>query len=177
MKKQRKIKTEVYINASKEQVWEILFTRFGETHLYNPNLESSHFVSSNKGEVGCERQCDFDPKTRVVERITKSVELKSFSIDIVGGNMPFMETGLVEVELKSINSNQTKVNFTMNFVSKPAFMGLMMKGMMKKKLTDVLIGLKYYLETGNTVSKKTYGPVYKAYKQLGEQQPFSYAVN
>lgn len=177
MKKQRKIKTEIFINTSKERVWEILFTRFGETHIYNPNLEGSHFVSSSKGEVGCERQCDFDAKTKVIERIVKSEELKSFSIDIVGGNMPFMDKGLVDVELLETNPNQTKVVFTMNFVSKPAFMGLMMKGMMKKKLTDVLIGLKYYLETGNTVSKRTYKPVYNAYKQLREQQSFSYAVN
>ncbi|MBI3125116.1 MAG: SRPBCC family protein [Ignavibacteriales bacterium] len=177
MKKYRRIQTEIIINTSREKVWEVLYTRFGETYLYNPNLEGSHFVSGTKGEVGCERQCNFDAKTKVVEKIVNAKELKSFSIDIVGGNMPFVDKGLVDVELFNVGVNQTKILFTMNFNTKPAFMGLMMKSMMRAKLADVLIGLKYYLETGKAVSKNTYKPIYRAYKLLGAKQSFSHVIN
>jgi len=43
----KKITTEtVLINASRQEVWKLLFHRFGETYLYNPNLESSHTTIS-----------------------------------------------------------------------------------------------------------------------------------
>ena len=109
MKKYRRIQTEIIINTSRERVWEVLYTRFGETYLYNPNLEGSHFVSGTKGEVGCERQCNFDAKTKIVEKIVNAKELTSFSIDIVGGNMPFVDKGLVDVELFNVGVNQTKI--------------------------------------------------------------------
>jgi len=36
----------------------------------------------------------------------------------------------------------------------------------------MLIGLKYYLETGNQVSKKTYKPIFKSYQKLELAQSF-----
>jgi len=173
MKKPKSFQTEIIINASREKVWDALYTRFGETYLYNPNLDGSHFVTGSKGEVGCVRQCDMNAKTKIVEKIVNAKELKSFSIDIVGGNMPFVEQGRINIELTTIGTNQTKVIFEMHYTSKPAFMAAMMKGMMRTKLTDVLIGLKYYLETGNAVSKKSYKPVYKKFRLLGAQQSFT----
>ena len=48
----------------------------------------------------------------------------------------------------------------------------LMKSPFKKKLTDMLIGLKYYLETGKQVSKKTYKPIFKTYQKLELSQSF-----
>ena len=173
MKKLRTLYTDVTINVSKEKVWDALFTRFGEVHLYNPSLDSSHFIKGGKGEVGCERQCDLDSKTRIVERIVKADELKKFTIDIYDGNMPMLETMIVDIELVELASKKISVQLTANFNTKPAFMGVMMKGMMKAKLTDMLIGLKYYLETGKTVSKQTYKPIKKVFKLLRPSQSFA----
>ncbi len=177
MKKLRTLYTDVTINASKENVWDALFVRFGEVHLYNPSLDSSHFIKGGKGAVGCERQCDLDSKTRIVERIVKAEELKKFTIDIYDGNMPMLETMIVDVELIELASKRISVQLTANFNTKPSFMGVMMKGMMRAKLTDMLIGLKYYLETGTAVSKKTYKPISKMYQRLQANQSFQSATN
>ncbi len=171
------IQTEVTINTLKERVWEVLFTRFGEAYLYNPSLIGSHFVTGGKGEVGCERQCSLDDKTKVVERITSAVDQKKFTVNIIGGNMPMNDEMIVELELIEITSSRTKVLLTARYNSKPAFMAPIMKGMMKSKFDDMLIGLKYYLETGKTVSKKSYKPVLKIYKQLAANQSFRYTTN
>ncbi|MBI3587464.1 MAG: SRPBCC family protein [Ignavibacteriales bacterium] len=172
MENAKKIATDVVINASKERVWEALFTRFGEASIYNPNLEGSHFTKGSIGEVGCERQCSLDSKMFVKERIVKADPLKKFTVDIFGGNMPMVKKMMVDLEINPIGNSQTRVILSADFNAKPAFMGSLMKGSMKKKFTDMLIGLKYHLETGNRVSKKTYKPIYKQYQQLQLNQSF-----
>ena len=118
----KKINSEIQINASKEKVWDALFTRFGETYLFNPNLEGSHQSSGNAGEVGCERVCQFDSRTSIKEKIVEADNLNSFKIEIVGGNMPFVNKMIAGFELESINPKKTKVKLNAGFNTKPAFM-------------------------------------------------------
>ncbi len=177
MKKLRTLHTDVTITTSKEKAWDALFTRFGEVHLYNPSLDSSHFIKGGKGEVGCERQCDLDAKTRIVERIVSAEELKKFTIDIYDGNMPMLDTMIVDIELVELSTAYISVRLTAQFSTTPAFMGAVMRGMLKSKLTDLLIGLKYYLETGKTVSKQTYKPIFKVYQQLLHHESFASTAN
>ncbi|MDP1676194.1 MAG: SRPBCC family protein [Bacteroidota bacterium] len=176
MKKLRTLQTDVTINASKEKIWDALFIRFGDVHLFHPGLDGSHFIKGGRGEVGCERQCDLNSSTKVVERITQAQELETFTVEIVGGNMPMIKTFIVDLELREINSKKTTLVAVAHFNTSPAFMGIMVKGMMKAKLTDMLIGLKYHLETGKTVSKQTYKPVSKMYQRLQPGQSFQIAT-
>lgn len=173
MSTQRSFQTEVTINASREKVWDALFTKFGEVHLYNPNIDGSHYIKGEGGSVGCERQCNLDSKTKILERITSAETNKRMSVDIYDGNMPMLDRMLVDFELRELLPNRTVIVFTARFTTKPSFMGVMMKPVMKSKLTDVLIGLKYFLETGKPVSKNTYKPIKKSYKQLAPSQSFA----
>ena len=168
----KKINSEIQINVSKEKVWDAVFTRFGETYLYNPNLIGSHHSSGNVGEVGCERVCDLDSRTTIKEKIVSADELNSFRIEVTGGNMPFVKELIADIKLETIDANNTRVILEAAFNTKPGFMAIMMKSPFKKKLTDMLIGLKYYLETGNQVSKKTYKPIFKSYQKLELAQSF-----
>ncbi|MFA6469581.1 MAG: SRPBCC family protein [Bacteroidota bacterium] len=173
MKSLRTIQTEITIHATKKLVWDSLFTRFGDVHLYNPSLDGSHFIKGGAGSVGCERQCDLDHKTKLIERITRAEELNSFTVEIIGGNMPMVKTMIIDIELRELSSSLTSVNITGRYNTSPEFMGSFVKGMMRAKLSDMLIGLKYYLETGKTVSKQTYKPIARKYKQLTANQAFS----
>lgn len=172
MEKTKSIKAEIIINSSKESVWETLFTRFGETFVFNPNLESSHFTNGSPGEIGCERQCNLNTKIFVREKIVKAEPANKFTVDVIGGNMPMVDKMRVEFELIQIGNNRTRVSLQADISTKPSFMSLLTKGPFKKKLTDMLIGLKYYLETGKRVSKKIYKPIYKQYQQLQLNQSF-----
>lgn len=172
MENKKKIFGDVVINSPKERVWDMIFTRFGETSLYNPNLEGSHFIKGSAGELGCERQCNMDSKMYVKERISRVDPLKKFTIDIVGGNMPMVNKMQVDLEVTAIGNNQTRVSFYADISTKPAFIAGLMRGVLKKKLVDMLIGLKYHLETGKRVSKKAYKPIYKQYQQLQLNQSF-----
>jgi len=169
----RTLHTEITINASKETVWDTLFNRFGDVHLYNPSLDGSHYIKGGTGSVGCERQCDLDAKTKLIERISSAEELKRFTVEIIGGNMPMVKTMIIEIELLERSSNRTTVSIIGRYNTSPGFMGGLVKGMMRGKLTDMLIGLKYYLETGTPVTKQSYKPIAKTYRRLAPQQAFS----
>ena len=165
--------TGIHILTNVEKVWDVLFVRFGETALYNPNLEGSHFTTGHPGEVGCSRHCSLGGNTFLEEEITEARPMKGFTFKITRGNMPMVKEMEVEVMLEPIQRNQTKVSLMGRFTTSPALMAALVRPMMKKKLTDMLIGLKYFLETGHTVSKKTYKPVYKKFKQLPSNGSFA----
>lgn len=169
----RKIATEaVLINASKQEVWNLLFHRFGETHLFNPNVEGSHGTNGKDGQVGCERQCSINQKTNVKERIVKAEEFQSITVDIIGGNMPMVNEMQVIMLIEPVSLTQTKVLINATYTTKPSFMAGIVKGMFRKMLFGVLVGLKYYLETGNAVSKKSFKSISGKYRSLQGSQAF-----
>ena len=169
----KKIATEaVLINASKQEVWNLLFHRFGETHLYNPNIEGSHDTNGKNGEIGCERQCSIDRKTNIKERIVQAEEFKSITVDVIGGNMPMVKEMQVVMLIDPVSPTQTKVRINATYTTKPSFMAGFVKGLFRKMLFGVLIGLKYYLETGHAVSKKSFKSISGKYRDLHGSQAF-----
>jgi ribosome-associated toxin RatA of RatAB toxin-antitoxin module len=173
MEKLREFQVEVDVNASKEQVWDLLFNRFGEVNIFNPVIEGSHHASGSKGEVGCERICDIDSKTSVKERITAASGNDSFDIEIIESTMPMMNKMFATWGVKDIGFGMTRAQITIRFNTKPAFMGAIMKGMMKGMIKKMVIGLKYHMETGDVVTKDKIKGIAKDYKQLKGNEAFS----
>lgn len=172
MTKFRKVTIDIDVNASKEQVWDLLFNRFGEVNNFNPLIEGSQHSQGAKGEVGCERVCDLDAKNSIHEKIVAARGNESFDIDIIKGGLPMMDEAKATIDLKAISGSQTNVTFTMNFTSKPAFMAPLMKGMMAKMLKKMLVGLKYHLETDKLVTKSNINGIMKGYRKLQDNQSF-----
>jgi len=170
MTKFRKVTIDVDINASKDEVWDVLFNRFGEVNKFNPLIEGSRPTNDVSGEVGAERICDLDSKNSIHEKITGARGHESFDVDIIKGNMPMIDKAKATFDLKAVNENQTNVSFTMNFTAKPAFMAPMMKIMMPKMLSKMLVGLKYYLETDKLVTKDNIKGILKSYRDLEKSE-------
>jgi hypothetical protein len=76
------------------------------------------------------------------------------------------------IDLKTLHENSTRVFFTMSYNTKPAFMGALMKGMMTKMLNKLLIGLKYHLETGKSVTKENIKYIARSYNNLYSNDSF-----
>lgn len=166
MEKLKEVIINIEVNSSKEDVWDLLFNRFGEVNVFNPLIEGSHHSSGQKGEVGVERVCNLDAKNDIREKITAASGTDSFDVDIIEGGMPMMDTMKATFNFKAIDVNQTLISFTMKYNTKPRFMANLMKGMMKKMLSKMLVGLKYYLETGDSVTKKNISNIMMDYKHL-----------
>lgn len=177
MKNSRSFTTKtVTIATSNEKIWDLLFNRFSETHLYNPNIEGSHELNNKQGEVGCERQCSLDKKTFIRERIVNAELGKTVTIDVIGGNMPMIREMQIRFVITSVSSSVTKVHLDAQFTTKPSFMASFVRGMFRNMLFKVLVGLKYHLETGKTVSKSSYKPVAKKFLKLKTGQSFAELV-
>ena len=173
MKNLREFQLEIDINATKDQVWNLLFNKFGEVNLFNPELVGSHHTNGVSGEVGCERQCDINSRTSVHERITAVRGTDSFDIDVIKSGMPLMDKMRGTWDLKAIGQNKTKAVLTMRFNTKPAFLGFILKVIMKKMVFRMLIGLKYHLETGNLVTKENIKGIVKDYNNLEAKEAFA----
>jgi len=153
------------INASKEKVWEILFNQYGDIHIHNPTMKSSNYMhNAVKGGLSCVRHCKFDDKLYVEEKIAEISKNDSFTVVVTKHNLPFVKEMSANYELTSIGNEATEVKMASFVSTSPGFMVYLMKGQMGKSLVKHLFGLKYYIETGNTVDKHHYSEIYSNYK-------------
>jgi hypothetical protein len=153
------------INASVEKVWEVLFSQYGDIHIHNPTMTASNYIGhATKGELNSARHCMFDEKLYVDEKITEVNEMKSFKVEVYAHNLPFLQDMSAIYELSSIDINKTEVKMTSLVSTSPRFMIYLMKGQLGKGLVKHLFGLKYLLETGETVNMDNYSKVFKSYQ-------------
>ena len=77
------------------------------------------------------------------------------------------------LEVQEIQQNRTMVTAIINYNTTPAFMGGIIKGNMAKMFFKLLLGLKYYLETGEEVSKNSIQDIMKTYKLMEVNDSFA----
>ncbi len=153
------------IHASREDVWAVLFAQYGDIHLHNPTMQSSHYMhEAQPGEVGCERHCKFSDKLFLEERIAEADELRSLTVVATRHNLPFLREMRATYELTELGDGATEVKMTSSASTSPGFMIYLMRGQLAKSLAKHLFGMKYYIETGGTVTLDDYGRVHRAYE-------------
>ena len=153
------------ISASKERVWEVLFTQYGDIHIHNPTMKSSNYMyDASRGELDCVRHCEFTDKLFLDEKITEVDENDSFKVVVLEHNLPFVKEMSATYELSSIGDEMTNVKMVSLNSFSPGLMKYLMRDQMSKSLVKHLFGLKYYVETGKTVNKNNYSEIYKDYK-------------
>lgn len=168
----REVQQTISIHSPKEEVWDIVFNKFGEVNDFNPLIEGSHYLKGDNGFVGCERECAIDSRTSVQERITRAEAGLNFDIEIFEGGLPMMDKMKARFDLVELDIDKTEVLLTMSYSTKPAFIGGLMKGKMGKFFKKMLIGLKYHLETSELVTKQNIKEIEKRYKGLAEDERF-----
>ena len=148
------------INASREKVWEVLFSQYGDIHVHNPTMTASSYMhGASKGASDVVRHCEFGEKLYLDERITDVDEYKSFRVDVVEHNLPFVRDMSATYELSSTDDEATELRMVSFNSFAPGFMKYLMRGQMRKNVAKHVFGLKYYIETGNTVDQDNYAEV------------------
>jgi hypothetical protein len=104
--KKTSITRKVYINASKQKVWEAL-ADFGNVQALSPNIQKFHLTSKQKNGVGAQRHCDFVAMgAQVEERIVGWKEGESLKIDIYESkNIPMVIGELAEFKKSEEGKN------------------------------------------------------------------------
>lgn len=151
-----KITREVWIDASKEQVWEVL-ADFGNIYKFNPTVPKSYSTSEQTTGLGATRHCDFGGSgSSVEERIVEWQEGESMTIDIYDSvkTPPFKQSGAV-ISIKE-QDDGTLVSGSLVYELKFGPIGGLMDKMMVRSQFEsawsgVLAGLKSYVETGKEV--------------------------
>jgi len=154
----------VEIGVSREQVWEVLFRQYGDIHVHNPTMVSSRYMAdASIGELHSARHVKFNDKLYLEEEISEVDELESFTVVATDHNLPFLTEMSATYELSSISDDVTRVTMTSRNATSPGFMIYLMRGRLRKSLAKHLFGLKYYLETGQTVGGENYSRIFKSY--------------
>ena len=65
--------------------------------------------------------------------------------------------------VRPIDENSCEITFDMEFRTKPAMMGGMMKGNFKSLIGDYFIALEHHLATGETVNQENFKEIKKQY--------------
>ena len=152
------------INASREEVWEVLFAQYGDIHIHNPTMTASSYMhGASEGASDVVRHCEFGEKLYLDEQITDVDELKSFRVEVLEHNLPFVKHMSAIYELSSTADEATELRMVSFNSFAPGFMKYLMRGQMRKNVAKHLFGLKYYIETGNTVDQDNYTEVFDAY--------------
>ena len=152
------------INASKDRVWEVLFTQYGDIHIHNPTMVSSSYMNgATQGGMDVVRHCKFNEKLFLDEKINEVNGTDSFSIVVVSHNLPMVKHMSATYELTAMSDRQTQLKMISFNSFSPSFMKYLMRGQMAKSLRKHLFGLKYFAETGQVVTIADYDDVYQSY--------------
>lgn len=155
-----KIYKEIYINASKDEVWEVI-KDFPTVMNYHPLINNSYSINNTSHSgVGAERTCEFDAKgTKFIhERVVRYDEGESYDVDIYGGNqIPPINDMLATIGIKSASASQTILWMQISYSPRVnPLMWIMAHTMIKKFMNNAIDGIvrgaKHHIETGAMVS-------------------------
>ncbi|MEM7323139.1 MAG: SRPBCC family protein [Actinomycetota bacterium] len=152
------------IQASIDQVWEVLFSQYGDIHIHNPLMTASNYMhGATEGGPDVVRHCEFGKKFYLDEKITDVDEQKGFRVEAGEHNFPFVTHMSATYELSSPDENTTEVHMVSFNSYAPGFMRHLLGRQTKKTLAKHLFGLRYYIETGNTLDPDNYDEIFAAH--------------
>jgi len=169
-KKVKTFKVSKVIELPAETVWAIVGEDYGSIAYSHPKIISSNYINGTlaAGE-GAERVCLFNEKGTQF--------LKEKMTDYDAANMTFVnkvfQAGKFPVDpevtqaiykVEDLGNGTSRFSFDMQFRTKPAMMGGMMKGQFKKLIEDYFIAVEHHARTGEKVTQENFKEIKKQYK-------------
>lgn len=169
---QKKVKTfrvEKVINLSAAEVWAVVGEDYGAVANSHPKIISSEYTNGSlKAEEGAERVCYFNEKGTQflyeqmvnydpanMQFTNKVYKAGKFPVD------PAYTQAIYKVE--SLGPSKSRLSFDMEFRTKPAMMGGMMKGSFKNLIEDYFIAVEHHAKTGEKVNQDNFKEIKKLY--------------
>lgn len=169
---QKKVQTfevERAIPFPAEQVWAVVGEDYGYIAHSHPKIVQSSYINGTlEAGEGAERVCYFNEKGTQF--------LKEKMVDYDPANFTFKntvyQTGKFPVDpehtyahyqVVPVDANSCKFVFKMQYRTKPAIMGGLMKGQFKKLVEDYGLAIEHHLATGEKVTKENFKEIKKRY--------------
>ncbi|MBL4593001.1 MAG: SRPBCC family protein [Flavobacteriales bacterium] len=149
------IKQEIIIDASIDKAWEVLGPQFGNAQIWASSIKHSEALNeeSINGSNCTERGCSVAGMGEIKEvLLSYSPENHSISYEVKEGLPKMVRYASNNWQLIDLGNGKTKLISQIEMKT-GGFMGWMMGGMMKKKMTkmssEVVEEFKYYIENGS----------------------------
>ncbi len=153
--------TQIRINATAEEVWEVL-ADIGGIYKWNPGVVHSYSTSEKNGGEGASRHCDLQtPSGKSFGYLEELAfdwrEGEGYKIDIYESNLP-IKSNVVEFAVKA-DGDGAIVTLAPDYALKYGLLGrllnqLVVRRKFRKGMEDLLSGLKYHIETGELVGER-----------------------
>lgn len=169
-KKVKQFRVEKIIELPAEKVWHVVGEDYGAIANSHPKIIKSEYISGalQAGE-GAERVCYFNEKGSQFLRekmvnydpsnmtfVNKVYQAGKFPVD------PDVTQAIYQVE--DLGNGTCRLSFDMQFRTKPAMMGGMVKGKFKGLIEDYFIAIEHHVKTGDKVTTDNFKEIKKQYK-------------
>lgn len=174
-KKVQKFEISKVIPFPAQKVWAVVGEDYGAVAYSHPKIIESDYVNGSlKAGEGAERICYFNEKhTQYLQEkmVDYSPETMSFTNEVSqAGRFPVNpEYTKAVYNVDDLGNGTSMLTFTMQYRTKPAFMGPIAKGSFKKLINDYLIAIEHHLRTGEKVTKTNFKQVKKEAKARARQ--------
>ncbi len=159
------------INAPADKVWQVVGEDYGAIANSHPKIVKSEYISGSlKAGEGSERVCYFnDKETKYLKEKQVSYDPANYTFKnqvFQAGKMPMDPKYTFAVyKVEKINAQKSKLTISMEYRTKPAFMGAFAKGSFKKLIADYAIAVEHHIKTGENVTKENFKKIKKQYKK------------
>lgn len=150
------VKKSLQIQAPAKEVW-IHFYDWGNVWRFQPWVVRSPLLTNIEEGVGASRRCEFSDNTSIVETITKVVSGKRIEFSLSETAKPMTGgTGYIDISERGPKSTLVEVGMDVTLGLGPLnpVMGLMMKPMMRTRITKMIESLGHHIQTGGKLDPK-----------------------
>ncbi|MEM6628539.1 MAG: SRPBCC family protein [Bacteroidota bacterium] len=157
------------INAPAEKVWAVVGEDYGAIANSHPKIVSSNYINGTlKAGEGAERVCNFNEKgTQYLKEKQVNYDPDNYTFRnqvFQAGKFPVdPEYTYAIYKVEAIDDRSSRFTFDMNYRTKPAFMGGMMKGNFKKLIREYALAIEHHVNTGEPVNKDNFKSIKKSY--------------
>ena len=150
------VTSQIKIDAPVEKVWGVL-ADIGSIYKWNPGVVTSHTTVDQSQGDGTTRHCALDDKNFLEERTFDWREGESFKIDVFESTLP-LKSNIVTFQVTP-DGDGTRATVTADYVLKFGPIGKLMDVLFAKRqaqqgFDDMMVGLKYHVETGELVGEE-----------------------
>lgn len=166
-KKSQTFTVSYVINSPAADVWAVVGEDYGAIANSHPKIINSDYVGGTlaAGE-GAERVCYFNESgSRYLHERQTNYDPENYSFRnqvFQAGKFPVdPEYTYADYKVEAVDENTSLFTFTMNYRTKPAFMGGLMKGSFKSLIEDYALAIEHHVNTGEVVNKDNFRAVKK----------------